>query len=836
MDFGLTTTVTSTDLLIGFNLLGSDFPIPLARHILSNQGRIHHCCPTRLFLQVTPHRALLFPQNRPSAAPFNPNANEICQVYDKRGHTTKECWYRYNSRCSNPTPQTYQAFIALPTPTASTSEWCLDSGASHHATNDLNNISSYAPFDGFDTLHIGNGTGINILHIGSSSFSFSNFTLLLKDILHVPNLTKNILSLSKLLLDNPLLIEFSSNVCLIKDRITKTLLLRTTPSNGIYTLLLPPLSTMPLPQAYLGEHAPADLWHARLGHPSSTTTLHDEIFASVIYLINPLPSSDQTPSPFTNLFHKSPDYSFLKVLGCLCFPLLKPYNDHKLESRALPCVFIGYALSQKGSASIGDDAVQVSNFSPLSIAASSNLNSAAQHNHASSTLNSADSSNLNSAAQHNHASSNPNGAASNSPADRDLNHSPILPEQTSSGSDRAPLNLTPPSSVPLSTSLPESTQPAETSFVHPMVTRTRDHTRRVHTFPDHVAYTASSQAGHFVTSRYDPSLFIYRANGHTIVVLVYVDDIIITGSSSTLLHNAIQNLQTRFAIKDLGLLHFFLGIEVVRTTNGLHLSQAKYIRDLLVRAKMHDSKPCGSPMSTTISLSRHDEDLMNDPHLYRTIVGALQYTTITRPDIAYSVNNVSQFMHAPTSTHWLAVKRILRYLKGSPSFGLSLHVDLSLTLHAYSDSDWAGYPDDRRSTSGFCIYLGSNLVSWSSKKQPTMSKSRIKAEYRSLAQASAEMVWLQFLLVELHIATSSSPILWCDNIGATFLASNPMFHARTKHVEIDFHFIREKVAKQLLIQFICSKDQIADIFIKALGTPRFLFLRDKLTIASPPST
>lgn len=144
------------------------------------------------------------------------------------------------------------------------------------------------------------------------------------------------------------------------------------------------------------------------------------------------------------------------------------------------------------------------------------------------------------------------------------------------------------------------------------------------------------------------------------------------------------------------------------------------------------------------SLSKHDGDPMDDPHLYRAIVGALQYATITRPDIAFAVNKVSQFMHAPTTTHWASVKRILRYLNGSLSHGLSLQPDPSLTLHAYSDAHWAGCPDDRPSTSGYCIYLGPNLISWSSKKQPTVSRSSTESEYRSLALASAELVWLQF--------------------------------------------------------------------------------------------
>lgn len=135
------------------------------------------------------------------------------------------------------------------------------------------------------------------------------------------------------------------------------------------------------------------------------------------------------------------------------------------------------------------------------------------------------------------------------------------------------------------------------------------------------------------------------------------------------------------------------------------------------------------------------------------------------------------------------------------------------------------------------MFLGSNLISWSSKKQHTVSRSSTEAEYRSLALASAELIWVQFLLTKLHASLASLPILWCDNIGATFLASNLMFHARTKHVEIDYHFIRECVASgQLQIQFLCSKDQIANVLTKGLSTPRFQWLCDKLMVQAPPST
>jgi hypothetical protein len=188
-------------------------------------------------------------------------------------------------------------------------------------------------------------------------------------------------------------------------------------------------------------------------------------------------------------------------------------------------------------------------------------------------------------------------------------------------------------------------------------------------------------------------------------------------------------------------------------------------------------------------------------------------------------------MHNPTEEHWSAVKRILRYVFGTLQYGIQLFKDSNFQIHAYSDADWARSINDRRSTSSFCIYLGKNIISWQAKKQATVSRSNTEAEYRSLASACIEIMWVEFFLKEITLSSHSIPILWCDNIGATFLAANPQFHARTKHIDIDFHFIRERVvSNKLRVQFICSNDQLADILTKPLPLPRFERLRTKLNV------
>lgn len=272
----------------------------------------------------------------------------------------------------------------------------------------------------------------------------------------------------------------------------------------------------------------------------------------------------------------------------------------------------------------------------------------------------------------------------------------------------------------------------------------------------------------FSCSRADTSLFVFHQQSNIIYLLLYVDDIIVTGNNSSLIDSFTRKLHSEFATKDLGSLSYFLGLEASPTPDGLFISQLKYARDILTRAQLLDSKPVHTPMVVSQHLTA-DGSSFSDPTLYISLVGALQYLTITRPDIAYAVNSVSQFLHAPTADHFLAVKRILRYVKGTLHFGLTFRPStVPSTLVAYSDADWAGCPDTRRSTSGYSIYLGNNLVSWSAKKQPTVSRSSCESEYRALATTAAELLWVTHLLHDLKVPISQQPLLLCDNKSAIF--------------------------------------------------------------------
>lgn len=271
-------------------------------------------------------------------------------------------------------------------------------------------------------------------------------------------------------------------------------------------------------------------------------------------------------------------------------------------------------------------------------------------------------------------------------------------------------------------------------------------------------------------------------------------------------------------MKDIGELSYFLGIEVARSAHGILLTQRKYINDFLNRTNMTATKPVATPMMSNVSLQLNSGTVLPDGTEYRQVIGGLQYLHFTRPDIAFAVNKLSQFMHRPTELHWLAAKRVLRYLAGTKDKGIFMSWDNKHTLHAFSDADWGGDRDDYTSTSAHVVYLGPHPIAWSSKKQKTVSRSSTEAEYRVVADTAAELRWVSYLLQELGITSISQPVIYCDNVGATYLCANPVFHSRMKHVALDYHFIRKMVQSGFLrVSHATSKDQLADALTKPVS-------------------
>ena len=343
----------------------------------------------------------------------------------------------------------------------------------------------------------------------------------------------------------------------------------------------------------------------------------------------------------------------------------------------------------------------------------------------------------------------------------------------------------------------------------------------------------------FSKSEADHTLFTHTSQRGIVVILIYVDDIIITGSDKEGIILTKAFLKSSFDIKDLGELKYFLGIEICRSKEGLFISQRKYILDLLSEAGDLGEKKAKTPLEDGYKVLRQGEfenKPFGDEKKYRRIVGKLIYLTITRPDICFAVNQVSQQMQAPKIHHWNMVERILRYLREAPGQGVWMGCNKSTEIVGYCDADWAGDRVDRRSTTGYCTFIGGNLVTWKSKKQKVVSCSSAEAEYRAMRKLTSELIWIKGLLKDLGIETTTPITMHCDNQAAIHIASNSVFHERTKHIEVDCHKVRQAVEQKIILPcYTRSEDQLADIFTKAASTKVCEFIHSKLGLVDLPS-
>jgi hypothetical protein len=339
------------------------------------------------------------------------------------------------------------------------------------------------------------------------------------------------------------------------------------------------------------------------------------------------------------------------------------------------------------------------------------------------------------------------------------------------------------------------------------------------------------------------ALYTRRRGKEELIVGVYVDDLIVTGARAQDIARFKEEMGAKFRMSDLGALSYYLGIEVKQSADAVKLGQRAYALKLLERAGMAGCKTVATPMEERIKLSRASTAAKIDASLYRSIVGGLRWLTHTRPDIAFAVGYVSRFMEDPREDHWTAVKRLLRYVQGTLEMGIIFpkRGGFQLTafseappkardgepgITAYSDADMAGDVDGRRSTSGVLVFLGASPIAWQSLKQKMVALSTCEAEYVAAATAACQVVWLRRLLGELTGVEARPPALKVDNQPAIALAKNPVLHDRSKHIDVKFHFIRDCVdGGQMVIEFVDSGRQLADILTKPLGRLRFQELR-----------
>ncbi|GKV30743.1 hypothetical protein SLEP1_g39523 [Rubroshorea leprosula] len=848
------------------------------------------------------------------------------QLCNQAGHFARSCLYH---RIQNLNPQANYASSAT-----AADDWLLDSGATNHVTTDLANLALHSEYHGPDELQIGDGTVLNITHVGHTTLSTPSYSLPLKDILCVLQASRNLISVSQLCKSADVFVEFHPTFFLVKDRRTRETLLRGKNTHGVYHI---PGQVKAQPAALVGERVSLANWHSRLEStfpfknstflcdasnssptcrdvpmmpnstsagmsveppplfpcvPTHTLTAHlssimsnkamsnlQLLFTHYLPLwplahplpflpllhqplpLRPIPSTNPLPHPIPTPPLLGPHHRNLFELT-QWFPPPQPLRTHPMVTRSQNNIFkpktLFHATKSPLSLPVEPTCATQALKDPNWRQAMSEEFSALVRQGTWELVPSHPSQHVlgckwvfrlkrgkDGSIKRYKARLVAKGFHQRPGSDYFNTFSPVI----------KPTTIHTVLSLAVSRGWSIQQLDVNNAFLHGHIDEVlymQQPTGFVdHNFPSHVCRLRKSLYGlkqaprawfralkdfllaqGFFHSKSDNSLFIYHKGSTWIYFLVYVDDIIVTGNDSAPVQSIMQVMSATFSLKDLGPLSFFLGIEAISTKDGLFLSQQRYILDLLQKTGMADAKPVSSPLASTSVLQLSTGTPLSDGTNYRKIVGSLQYLSLTWPDLSFAVSRLSQFMHRPTDSHWQAVKRVLRYLRGSVSHGLLLRPQPTLSLHAFSDADWAGDRDTYTSTTGYLVFLGSNPLSWRAAKQQAVARSSTEAEYRALATAASEVVWIQHLLSELGVSSSIPPAILCDNIGATYLSSNLVFHSWMKHIAIDLHFVRELVDRKVLhVSHISSHDQLADALTKALPSLRFRSLRSKIGVA-----
>jgi len=291
----------------------------------------------------------------------------------------------------------------------------------------------------------------------------------------------------------------------------------------------------------------------------------------------------------------------------------------------------------------------------------------------------------------------------------------------------------------------------------------------------------------------EPTLYIKVYDGKILIVVLYVDDLIFTGSDDFLIADFKQVMKNEFEVNELGLLRYFLGIEVKHTENGIFISHAKYVAHILERSKMQKNKLAPTPTITGLNLRKEDFGSNVNLTLYKSMIGSLMYLTAIRPDIMYAVSLVLRFMETWKETHWQASKRILRYASGVKQYGILYTATSDFRMVGYTNSYSEGSVDDRNNTLGYVFHLGYGTISWASKKWPIVSLSTTKAEYVAAIAEACQAVWMRRMLRDLRHDQEGMTTIFCDNTSTIALSKNFVFHKRTKYIDAKYHFIRELI-------------------------------------------
>ncbi|GKB19326.1 retrovirus-related pol polyprotein from transposon TNT 1-94 [Tanacetum coccineum] len=323
----------------------------------------------------------------------------------------------------------------------------------------------------------------------------------------------------------------------------------------------------------------------------------------------------------------------------------------------------------------------------------------------------------------------------------------------------------------------------------------------------------------------DNTLFTKKKSSNLIIVQIYVYDIIFGSTCQDICDEFTKIMHDEFEMSMMGKLNFFLGLKIKQMEDGIFFNQTKYIKEMLKKFGLKDSKPMKTPMSSDTKLTKDEKCESVDSTKYRGMICSLLYLTTSRPDIMFSVCLCARFQEAPKTSHLEAVKLIFRYIKGTTHLGLWYPKGTGIEIIVYADSDHAGDYVDRKSTSGICTFVGCCLTSWFSKKQTALAISTTEAEYVSVGKACQQALWMKQALIDYDVRIDDVPIM-CDNKGAINLSKNPVQHSRIKHIEIRHHFLRDNVQKgHISIEKVPFVDNIADILTKPLKRESFNYLR-----------
>ncbi|KAD3068136.1 hypothetical protein E3N88_36016 [Mikania micrantha] len=335
----------------------------------------------------------------------------------------------------------------------------------------------------------------------------------------------------------------------------------------------------------------------------------------------------------------------------------------------------------------------------------------------------------------------------------------------------------------------------------------------------------------FKRCKLEQAVYIKHAHKELLIVGIYVDDLIVTGSSREEINHFKAQMERKFEMCDLGLLSYYLGLEVKQGRDGILTSQKGYAEKILLQSGMSQCNPVKYPMEAGLKLTKEDGSGDVNETEYRSVIGCLRYLTHTRPDLMYSVGYMSRYMQSPKTSHSQAVKHILRYIRGTTDLGIQYNRNGSTSLVGYSDSSFLVDPDDGKGTYGIVFYYNNGPIIWNSQKQATVALSSYEAEFTVATSAACQAIWLRGLLAEITGRNEEQVLIKVDNKSAISLMKNHVFHGRSKHVNTRFHYIRECVEKeQIKVEHVSGEQQRADILTKPLPRQKFAEMRDLLGV------